>query len=252
MEAFDSQITGLIPAGGSATRLGEIPCSKEIVPVSADRVASHCLINAFRTADIDSAFFVIAPGKWDIPEFFGSGLDVGLSLGYLVRRLPFGVPFTLDEAFPFVGNRLVAFGFPDILFEPADAFVRLLWRQVETHADVVLGVFPVENPEKWDAVVFDQQGGIERVVPKPHDEVTGYTWILAVWTPAFSSFMHDFVAETTPGVTGEVPKPDVSLGVVVQQALEKGLTLDSVVFEGGHCLDIGTPDDLARAQRGAI
>lgn len=230
--------------------MGDIPCSKEILPVSDGVVVSHCLLNAFRVAEIDSAFFVIAPGKWDIPEFFGNGSDVGLSLGYLVRRHPYGVPFTVDAAYPFVDDKLVAFGFPDILFEPEDAFMHLISKQLGSQADLVLGVFPVEHAAKWDAVAFDSRGEISRVFPKPHDESTGFTWILAVWTPVFSRLIHNHVvqtasrlSETDPAETGRF---DVPLGVLVRHAMEQGLTVESVVFDQGRCLDIGTPEDLSR------
>ncbi len=54
---------------------------------------------------------------------------------YLMVGLPYGTPFTLDQAYPFVQNTLVAFSFPDIIFDADDAFVRLLERQAETRAN---------------------------------------------------------------------------------------------------------------------
>ena len=58
----------------------------------------------------------------------------------------FGVPFTLDQAYPFVRDATVAFGFPDIIFDGQDGFVKLLDRQLQTGADVVLGLFPANHP----------------------------------------------------------------------------------------------------------
>jgi len=34
--------------------------------------------------------------------------------------LPYGVPYTLDQAYPFVQNATIALGFPDITCEPED------------------------------------------------------------------------------------------------------------------------------------
>ena len=70
-------------------------------------------------------------------------LDMHLS--YLLMELPFGVPFTLDEAHHFVKNMIVVFGFPDIIFQPDNAFIQLLARQAATNADIVLGIFPAHQ-----------------------------------------------------------------------------------------------------------
>jgi len=254
----DVPIIGLIPAGGHAGRLAPLPCSKEILPVGffehpekgkRPRPVAHYLMESMRQAGVENAYFVLAPGKWDIPAYFGNGAAFGLNLGYLVRHLPFGVPYTIDSAFPFIKDCRVAFGFPDIIFAPADAVVHLIKRQESTEADVVLGVFPVDKPERWDAVEFDIHKIIRRIHPKPHGETTGFTWILAVWTPAFTRFLHEFVENAGDTAHGDdaVEAVDVSLGRVLQAAHVGGLPVDYVVFDRGSCLDIGTPGDLEEA-----
>jgi dTDP-glucose pyrophosphorylase len=43
---------------------------------------------------------------------------------------------------------------------------------------------------------------------------------------------------------------EVHLGHAVQQAIDHGLTVQSVTFPDGGYIDIGTPDALARATQG--
>jgi glucose-1-phosphate thymidylyltransferase len=95
-----------------------------------------------KQAGVDRAFIVLRNGKWDVPAYFEDGAIVDTQLAYLLTRLPFGPPYTLDQAFTFVRNTLVVFGFPDILFQPDDVFAQLLARQTATHADIVLGSIP--------------------------------------------------------------------------------------------------------------
>jgi glucose-1-phosphate thymidylyltransferase len=45
------------------------------------------------------------------------------------------------------------------------------------------------------------------------------------------------------------PGGDLAVGVVLQAALKAGLTMESVIFHGERYLDIGTPENLARAVR---
>ncbi len=214
------------------------------------RPVADYLMESMRAAGVTEAFMVLAPGKWDIPACFGNGNTDGWNLAYLIRDLPYGVPFTLDAAFPFVGDRYVVFGFPDIIFSPVDAISRLIARQETTGADVVLGVFQVDQPSKWDGIEFGADGKIATIHPKPHNSTLGYTWILAVWKPTFSLFMHRFVEDDVASRNVQDSEPgseDVSLGIVLQAALKAGLHFEHVTLEDGYCLDIGTPEDLSKA-----
>ena len=78
-----------------------------------------------KLAGVAKAYIVLREGKWDIPAYFRNGAIVDMHISYLVLSLPFGTPFTIDEAYPFVRQSVVAFGFPDMLFRPDDAFVQL-------------------------------------------------------------------------------------------------------------------------------
>ena len=142
---------GLIPAAGRGTRLAPLPFSKELVPVGfqhasegADRKpkpVSQYLLERMRLAGAQQVFFITRPGKGDIADYYGDGSRLGMDFAYLQARLPWGPPFSLSQAVPFIGDADVVFGFPDILIDPVDSFTPLLARQAETGADVVLGLF---------------------------------------------------------------------------------------------------------------
>src|SRR5262245_1136547 len=111
--------------------MSPLPCSKEVYPVgfrptqdgsSRPKVVAHYLLEKMRAAGINRAYFVLRPGKWDIPGYFGDGSILDMHVGYLILGLPFGVPFTLDQAYPFLEAATVAFGFPDILFDSDNPF----------------------------------------------------------------------------------------------------------------------------------
>ena len=178
-----------------------MPCSKELYPIGfrpmesgegmRPKAVSHYLLEKMRMAGVRNAYFILREGKWDIPTYFGDGAMVDMNLGYLMMRLSFGTPYTLDQAYPFVRHSIVAFGFPDILFQGDDAFTKLLDRQAATEADVVLGLFPVERPWTMDMVEVNSKGEIGSLVIKPPDTHLEHGWIIAVWTPAFTEFLHE-------------------------------------------------------------
>ncbi|MEP6889454.1 MAG: sugar phosphate nucleotidyltransferase [Nitrospirota bacterium] len=253
-------IVGLLPAGGRSTRIEPLPCSKEIFPIGFVKVTgtdsvrpkpvSQYLLEKMRKAGVKKAYFILREGKWDIPKYFGDGASVDMNLGYLMMRLPFGTPYTLDQAYPFIRDSIVAFGFPDILFDADDAFVQLLERQASTGADVVLGLCPVAQSWTMDMVEVDDKGGVRSIVIKPAVASLGYGWIIAVWSPVFTQFLHEHLpSQQREGISegGMEGQSELSVGHVLQAALQNGLRMEGVQFPECFYLDIGTPDNLCTA-----
>jgi len=115
----EKEVVGLIPAAGQAKRIAPLPMSKELFPIGFQvidgeqtqrpKVVNHYLLEKFKHAGISKTFIVIREGKWDIPAYFGDGTFVNMQLGYLIMREPFGPPFTLDQAYPFLHNEFSSF-----------------------------------------------------------------------------------------------------------------------------------------------
>lgn len=247
---------------GQAKRLSPLPCSKEIYPIGIDvalgrpKVAAEYLLDKMKVAGISSVFMILRRGKWDIAEYFGDGALWGMRFAYVPMGLPYGPPYSLDQAYSFLSDRRVAFGFADILFEPDNAFSLLLDRQAETHADVVLGLLHPEVTSQWDMVSRDGDGTVRDVVLKPTETDLTLGWICAVWTPAFTAFQHTFLATDEAGrMTRESgsrkldAQGDLPVGAVLQAAVRGGLHVNSVVLENARYVDMGTVPGLTTALR---
>jgi len=254
------EIVGLMPAGGQARRIAPLPISKELFPIgfrSVDedgslrpKVACHYLLEKMRKASIKKVYIVLGEGKWDIPAYLGDGEMLDMHFAYLIMRQPFGVPYTLNQAYPFLGNGVIALGFPDILFEPDDAFVKLLSFQGKTKADVVLGLFPADQPQKVDMVDLDDCGQVRQLVIKPPQTHLKYTWGCAVWTPAFTQLMHEYLLTLQDHQKTGVPlssRKELFIGDVFQVAVNSGLRVTAIHLSDQPYLDIGTPEDLVTA-----
>jgi glucose-1-phosphate thymidylyltransferase len=258
--ADHQEIVGLVPAGGHATRLSPLPGSKELFPIGFFRdkdgglrpkAVSHYLLDKYKAAGIRKSYIVLRKGKWDIPQYFGEGSMIGMDLAYLIMNLPHGHPFTLDQAFPFTRQNRVAFGFPDILFSPEDAFAQLARKQEERSAAVVLGIFPIRpDDSKWDFVSFDSAGKPLKVTLSIPPDERRLAWGIALWTPEFSLFMHDFLARSVRDsqFIGRDGKEYV-MSDIFQAALDDGMAFDSVILSDESPRDIGTPEDLLAAQQ---
>lgn len=246
----DPDLVGLIPAAGRATRLGELPCSKEILPVGPPgpngrpRAVCEPLLEALHTAGATRALWVLREGKWDIPATLGDGTRWGLDLAYLTLAASGSVPETLDRARAWVRGATVLLGYPDILFAPPDALARLAAHRRTTGADVVLGLVPTDRPTKADMVDLDPDGLIRAIQIKPPATDLRYTWIFAAWAPTFTEFLH----RTLPALRPPGREPYMSDAILA--AMAEGLRVEALPFPEGYHLDVGTPDDLTRAQAG--
>lgn len=257
------ECVGLIPAAGKARRVSPLPCSKEIFPVGFGEIrqkgqrhpktAAHYLLEKMHLAGAEKVYFVLSAGKWDIPAYFGDGSMVNMALAYLMTDLPYGVPFTIDSAFPFLEDKCVLFGFPDIILQPDDAYVRLIERMHASRSDIVLGLFSADNPQKMDMVDMSTDGTVCGIHIKPPQTNLKWTWIIAVWNGAFTQFMHDLVhrhLRTIAFEKGGFAKSDrqeLFVGDVIQEAIGSELKVDRVMFPQGTYIDIGSPEDMVAA-----
>lgn len=244
-------LLGLIPAAGRAERLGPLPCSKELLPIGfretprgpAPKVAGHYLLERFRAGGISTVFMVLHESKVDVPRYFGTGEIADVALAYLMIPGSRSVPETLDRAFPFIEGAVVALGFPDVIFQPADAYARLVERQAATAADLVLGLFPTERFRTTDMVELAPNGRVVRVEVRPESTALRFNWLIAVWGPAFTRFLHEAVQKAPAG------EGEFQIGAVVQGAVKAGLHVEGIEFPDGSYRDVGTPAELAAAMR---
>jgi glucose-1-phosphate thymidylyltransferase len=253
-EEIMTNLIGLIPAAGRAERLGPLPCSKELLPIGfretprgpAPKVAGHYLLERLRAGGVRRAFLVLHESKGDVPRYFGTGEIADVALAYLSIPGSRSVPETLDRAFPFVAEAIVALGFPDVLFEPVDAYAPLIARQAATGADLVLGLFPTERHRTTDMVELDAEGRVVRVEVRPESTALRYNWLIAVWSPVFTRFLHEAVRSALEAPAGG---GEFQIGAVVRGAVAAGLRVEGVAFPEGSYRDVGTPEELAAAMR---
>lgn len=262
-KSCEREVVGLVPAGGKAERIAPLPCSKELFPLGFQfmegssqprpKVVCHYLLEKFQLAGIAKTYIILRKGKWDIPGYFGHGEFVNMHLGYLIMGESFGPPFTLDQAYPFVHDKLVAFGFPDIMISSENVFSPLLELQTAAQADVVLALFPAHNSQLMDMVEIDEHGKIHAMFLKPDKTDLQLCWLCGVWTPVFTKFMHEYLQEYRReknlqlAKVGESKAEDLTVGEVLQAAIKKGLIVYGVAFPDGRYIDIGTPSNLVKS-----
>jgi glucose-1-phosphate thymidylyltransferase len=252
-DARQAPALAILPAAGEARRLaGVLGGSKEVAPVvgaagePAQPAVLHVL-SALATAGVAEATIVLRRGKWDVAEAVGRGPVGGPPVRFVVTDPTPSVPHSLALALPPAGHGPVVLAFPDILLRPREAYARVLAAYRAGRSDLVLGLFPTRQPEKTDMVELAVDGSVRALVIKQPDRGLRWTWSLAVWGPRFGALLAARVAASPEGRRGD---RELYVGDVVEEAIASGLSVAAERFPDGSYLDIGTPDDLRRAQRG--
>jgi glucose-1-phosphate thymidylyltransferase len=231
--------------------LGNLPFSKELLPVGVResehgpvvRLACDALLESLRAAAAARAYVVVRDEKLDLVRHLGAGEDFDVPLAAICVRDSRSLPESLDRAWPFVRDGRVALGFPDVEMGPPDGLARVAAHQLETGADLVLGLFPAARPETTDMVDVDASGRVRRVEVRPRTTTLRFCWLVAVWGPRFTEHLHAMVA------TSSASDAELQIGAVVAGAVEAGLDVRGLELPGAWYRDVGTPADLAAAWR---
>ncbi len=169
---------GIIPAAGSGSRIQPLAFSKELLPVGSrldggterPRAVSEYLVERMVKGGADKIAFVIAPGKFDILQYYG-GAAAGAALAYVVQPQPGGLCDAVFRALPLVPpSEPVVVGLPDTVWFPDDALAALPGDRL------AFLLFPVEQPELFDAVVTDERSRVLEIRVKSRDVATRWIW----------------------------------------------------------------------------
>jgi glucose-1-phosphate thymidylyltransferase len=169
---------GIIPAAGIGSRIQPLAFSKELLPVGArtdggverPRAVSEYLVERLVLGGATRLCFVISPGKSDILGYYGGSID-GVPICYAVQENPDGLCDALFRALPFADPReSVAVGLPDTIWFPEGALADL----PEDRLGFLL--FPVRQPELFDAVVMDADRRVLQIEVKRPRPSSCWIW----------------------------------------------------------------------------
>jgi glucose-1-phosphate thymidylyltransferase len=169
---------GIIPAAGAGSRIQPLAFSKELLPVGSrvengrerPRAVSEYLVERMIRGGADKLCFVIAPGKTDILQYYGSRLW-GADIAYVVQPNPGGLCDAVFRAAPLIHpDEPVLIGLPDTIWSPDNGLQAL----PENCLSFLL--FPVEQPEFFDAVVMDDDGAVRQIQVKQRGASSKWIW----------------------------------------------------------------------------
>ena len=245
---MNENIVGLIPAAGRGIRLG-LPYPKELYPIIRDnkyKPISQYIVESFICAGIQHIIFVITDRKHQLIGYFGDGSRFGCNFSYVVQenqkenissKSP-GLAHALNSAHHLTKDQYVCFGMPDTIVKPTTAISQLL-SNMDSHLDLLLGLFPIKRPEKSAAVVTDKDQKVTQIIDKPKFTDIRYGWACMVWSPTFTNHLSECVCN----------KKILDFAEIMNQGIKSGFNVKGIPIKNGEYTDLGTYEDIIELEK---
>ena len=232
-------------AAGEGVRLLPITATrpKHLIKLAGKPILQFCL-EAVKKAGITEVLIVTHYMGDLVRQYFGNGETLGLQISYAEQEKILGTGNATEVSESYVnGDFVLIYG--DLLFG-SRTVAKILQSYEHGKTSAVMGVVPVDKPESYGIIEFDDLKKVKRIVEKPAaGEAPSNLANAGVYV--FSQEIFNKIRQTKNSIRGEVELTDA-----ITMLASEGKTVMAVELSKNDWFDVGRPWDLLDANNWAL
>lgn len=231
---------GIILAGGHGTRLAPVTTaiSKQLLPVF-DKPMIHYPLSTLMLAGIKEVLIITKEEDlYSFKKLLKDGTQLGIKISFLTQKNPDGLAQSFLIGEDFIKDSPVVLILGDNLYHGSSLVKQLKIANSKKNSSTIFA-YPVQDPERYGVIEFDENGKPFRIEEKPKNPKSRYA-ITGLYF--FDNTVVEKAKKVKPSIRGEL-----EITSIINMYLQEGKLDVQYLSRGMAWLDTGTFDALHQA-----